>query len=162
LHAPQAGEVEGALLGVYDRTSMVRLATVNVLPCDDEYQDNISSVDEVPGYLVLGLECRYEVLRPNVAVVRSDGFSLVGLTAVPGGVASLISWRGNVLQCGDPGEAMRLDLTIAKLVEAKNRGTRGVQQRQRGLGARQGRTGSVGFLDPDTPFHGCQRARQIR
>jgi hypothetical protein len=109
----------GALLKVYDRTSMMLLKSVNVLPCDDEYQDSISSVAEVPGYLVLGLEYRYEELRPNVAVVKSSDTSLVGVIALPGGVESLSAWRGNVLQCGGPGEAMRLDLTTARLVDAK-------------------------------------------
>lgn len=107
-------------LDVLDRDSFALIERVVVTGCDDDYQDNISSIHLIPGYIVLGLSYRYEDVRPNVAVVATDSLKLLANEHIAAEPESLRAWNGRLLRCATrPGEPhTRFDPLTARLVEA--------------------------------------------
>lgn len=97
-------------LRVFDRASLRRLGEVPLVACDDEYQDAISSVSVIDGYVIVGLVARYDDPRPNVGVIRLSDLSLVGVTQVEGGAPELVPLQGQLVHCSTRQE---LDLATA-------------------------------------------------
>jgi hypothetical protein len=110
----------GVTLDVLDRTSFSMIKRVVIATCDDDYQDNISSIHLISGYLVLGLDYRYDEQRPNVAVVDADSLELVARGAIAVQPVSLGEWNGRLLLCATaPGEPhTRFEPATARLVAA--------------------------------------------
>ena len=112
--------LNGVTVDVLDRETFQLIKRIEVANCDNDYQDGISSIGEVPGYLVLALDYRYDEPRDNVAVVDSRSLELVLKGRIAASPDSLGEWNDQLLRCatkdGEP--YTRLDLATARLVPA--------------------------------------------
>lgn len=108
----------GVTIDALDRDTFSLIKRVVVANCDDDYQDDISSIGQVPGYLILALEYRYEEPRDNVAVIDSKSLELVSKGRIAVNPNSLAQWNGQLLRCSTlPGEPhTRFDPLTARLV----------------------------------------------
>jgi hypothetical protein len=114
-------DAPGVTLEVLDRKTFARIKRVDVAPCDDEQQDSITAVGVVPGYIVLGLEYRYEEAgRPTVAVVDARTLEVVKKGFVAHGIAGLSQWNGRLLACASDSDQPhhRFDPATARFVAA--------------------------------------------
>ena len=73
-----SGRQTGVTLDVLNRARFELIKRVDVVDCDNDYQDSIASITLIQGFIVLGLEYRYEADRPNVVVVRDDSLESGG------------------------------------------------------------------------------------
>lgn len=110
----------GVALEVLDRESFAMIKRVVIAACDDNYQDNISSILVTPGYVVLGLDYRYETQRPNVVVLDVESLELVSRGSIAVRPILFGAWDGRLLRCAmAPGEPhTRFDPLTARLVPA--------------------------------------------
>lgn len=103
-----------------DGRTLSLIKRLDVVACDEDYQDSISSMHLIPGFIVLGLAYRYEEQRPNVAIVNVETFEVTARNHIEAQVVTLGVWNGKLLRCatvtGEP--HARLDTATARLVLA--------------------------------------------
>lgn len=107
-------------LDVLDRRSLQLIKSIDVVPCDEQYEDSISSIRTLPGYVVLGLEHKYKDERDNIAVVDLRTREVIARSYINANVVSLAEFGERLIDCGigTGGMPTRLDPTTATLVAA--------------------------------------------
>jgi hypothetical protein len=110
----------GVTLDVLNRETFTLRKRIDVAGCDPDYQDAISSVHILAGYIVLGLTYRYDADRPNVAVIDSSSLEVLASNHIAQQPGEFREWSGRLLRCAthlnEP--HMRFDPVTASLVEA--------------------------------------------
>lgn len=109
----------GVTLEVLDRETFGPIERVAVAPCDGMQQDSIKAIGVVPGYVVLGLEYRFEEAdRPTVAVVDAQSLEVSKKGFVRQKIAELRRWEGRLLACARTSDQphFRFDPVSARFV----------------------------------------------
>lgn len=111
----------GVTLDVVDRKTFQAIKRVVITSCDDSQQDAIASIRFVSGYIVLGLEYRFqEDNRPTVAIVNTRALTVTKKAFVQQPISSLSQWNGRLLACASTSNPShnRFDPVSARYVDA--------------------------------------------
>jgi hypothetical protein len=99
-------ESQGVLLAVYTRASFAPARDTKVLPCDDQYQDGVSSIASDKHRIYLSVDFRYpQAGRPNLLVLNRRTLNVIASRAVKDDIHELVIDNGSLLSCNCSGAA---------------------------------------------------------